>query len=115
MVHPLFELLQQRPTAAETSLPGKSHLTDGVQDGKRGGDGGAGDVEPIAIPWQVAHGVSILAIVDPPRPGAPHGTPGVAAFAPGVTLAERREIRFDIEFFDVRVRRRAGTKETIDD
>lgn len=57
----------------------------------------------VSDPWEVAPGVVILAIQDPPNDG---GQPGRTMFKPGLTLAARREILFDIEWFDVRVRRR---------
>jgi hypothetical protein len=59
-------------------------------------------------PWQPAAGLSILAVLDPP---GPDGQPGQARFAPGLTLAERREIMLDDEFFQVRIRRRAAAAE----
>jgi len=123
MTHPLFSLISQRAeTATEspqiasgTSLAGSVPVADeptqksrdeagGVDGGVDGGDVGAGEVEP-ANPWQPAAGVSILAILDPV---GPNGQPGRAYFAPGLTLAERRAIVFDDEFFQVRIRRRAS-------
>lgn len=117
MPHPLFTLLSQRQetapespaSASATSLVDFPPLVDGTQQKKRGdawaGAGGvggaAGGVQPD--PWEVAPGVVILAIQDPPNDG---GQPGRTVFKPGLTLAVRREILFDIEWFDVRVRRR---------
>jgi len=124
--HPLFSLISQRQEAAtespqiasDTSMAGNAPVADeppqksrgesGKADGGAdGGDVGAGKVEP-ANQWQPAAGLSILAILDP---AGPDGQPGRAYFAPGLTLAERRAIMFDDEFYAVRIRRR--TTETI--
>jgi len=51
-------------------------------------------------------GVAILAVIDPPGDGAVPGSPGRCHFAPGLTQAQRREILFDLEFFEVRCRNR---------
>ena len=119
MPHPLFSLLSQRHENAQESTPAAPEPTvadcasvaakppqksRGDAEGARGAEV-AGVVigeEVAADPWQVA-GVSILAVLDP---AGPDGTPGRMQFVPGLTLAERREILRDVEWFDVRVRRR---------
>jgi hypothetical protein len=101
------------PAACETSLADIAHVaagppqkSRGEAEGGAGADGAAGGVGVAsANPWQVAPGVSILAILDP---AGPDGTPGHTRFVPGLTLAERREILRDDEWFDVRIRRRAA-------
>jgi hypothetical protein len=84
-----------------------------------GGAGNAGEacatapvVEPglgLRLPGPSPNdpGVAVLAVIDPPGPS---GSPGRACFAPGLTQAQRREILFDLEWFDVRVRRREALK-----
>lgn len=60
------------------------------------------------VPASRQPGLAILAIQGPsgePQPGAVN-RPGQTDFAPGLTMAARREILFDIEWFDARVRRR---------
>jgi hypothetical protein len=110
MSHPLFNLISQRqetapktPAAAfKTSLVEAAPVAAGGGGGGGAGGGGGGG-GAVSDPWQVAPGVSILAILDP---AGPDGAPGQTRFAPGLTLAERREILFDNEWFAVRVRRR---------
>jgi hypothetical protein len=115
--HPLFTLISQNTETASES-PGTTSgtsLADGARvaggcDGEAGGAGaggvggvGGGGSGVASDPWQVATGVSVLAILDPPAMDGSHGR---VQFAPGLTLAERSEIMFDIEWFDVRVRRK---------
>ena len=123
MTHPLFSLLSQStdeapespPVSAATSLADFPPLAATTQQRTRGETSGAHEGEPASAP--VAHAepgqgwpipetsgdVTVLAILDPP---APDGTPGRNHFAPGLTIGQRREILFDLEWFDVRVRRR---------
>jgi hypothetical protein len=131
--HPLFTLISQNTETASES-PGTTSgtsLADGARvaggcDGEAGGGGaGAGAVcggsggasgggvaaaATVADPWQVVPGVSVLAILDPP---VMDGSQGRVQFDPGLTLAERREIMFDVEWFDVRVRRRQRQSESL--
>ena len=114
MPHPLFSLLSQRHESTPKSTPSASEPTVAAcasvaakppqkSRGDAEGVDGAGRAEVADDPWQVAPGVAILAILDP---AGPDGTPGRMQFVPGLTLAERREILRDVEWFDVRVRRR---------
>lgn len=113
MPHPLFTLLSQAdkstaksPVAAsETSLADVAAVAEGAEGSRGAGVDGAEQpgptmptppVEP-GMGWSVAPGVAILAIQDPD---------GRIAFTPGLTIKQRREILFDIEWFDVRVKRR---------
>ena len=124
MVHPLFTLISQQPDEAPESPPAASGtsvadfppLAAAMAPRTRGeaGRGTDGDrctesetvlaVEP-GMGWPVPSGpaVSVLAVIGPP--GA-DGTPGRAHFAPGLTRAQIRKILFDLEWFDVRIRRR---------
>lgn len=122
MTHPLFTLLSERsetskesPQAASgTSLTDLPSVSAGTQQAKRGAaeasaavgvavgrqQVGYGVAEPgygWPVPGSAQPGLAILAIQDPG---------GRTDFAPGLTVAERREILFDLEWFDVRVRRR---------
>ena len=123
--HPLFSLISQRQEAAtespqiasDTSVAGNAPVADEPPQKSRGDaggvDGGAAGVEPVSPSdlWQVAPGVAILAILDPAGIAGPDSQAGQVRFAPGLTLAERRQIMFDDEFYAVRIRRR--TTETI--
>lgn len=134
MPHPLFTLIsQETETAPEspgiasgTSLAECARVAEmppqksrGDAEGVGGGVGagvavaarvvgGVGVAVPSQAPdpsnpWQPAAGLSILAVLDPP---GTDGRPGQDRFAPGLTLAERREIMLDDEWFAVRIRRR---------
>jgi hypothetical protein len=140
MPHPLFTLISQNTETASgspgiasgTSLAECSPVAEmppqksrGDAEGVGGGDGAgvvavaAGVVGVVGVavssqapdpsnPWQPAAGLSILAVLDPP---GTDGQPGQARFTPGLTLAERREIMLDDEWFAVRIRRRAAAAE----
>lgn len=126
--HPLFTLISQRTETAPESpgiasgtslaecarvaeMPPQKSRGDAEGVGWAGGGVGTANVAAVvasgdpnpANPWQPAAGLSILAVLDPP---GPDGRPGQARFAPGLTLAERREIALDDEWFAVRIRRR---------
>lgn len=135
MPHPLFTLISQTAEtatespgiASDTSLAECARVAEmppqksrGDAEGGGGGGGGGGGVGGVvragvagvaadpANPWQPAAGLSILAVLDPP---GLDGRTGQARFAPGLTLAERREIMLDDEWFAVRIRRRMAEAE----
>ena len=128
MTHPLFTLISQQQESAPESPPVRSGtsvadfppVAAATQQRTRGEAErcvGAEAAEPSGLvvepgmglrmpgPLPGDPGVSILAVIDPP---GPDGTPGRSHFAPGLTRSQIREILFDIEWFDVRVRRCEG-------
>jgi hypothetical protein len=118
MPHPLFALISQQPetalieTPAAASEPSLADASGVAGAGGVGGGGegvGSGGVHIGLDGPQVPH-VAILAVMPPP---GQDGTPGVTAWAPGLTLADRREILADDEWFAARVRRREREREQL--
>ena len=117
MPHPLFTLLSQRTETAPESPPAGSEtpLADSAALAAPTQQRTCGEPEPGAG-WPLpdsdgqGSGVAIMAVIDPPGPGAVPGTPGRCHFAPGLTADQRREILFDLEWFDVRCRNREKAK-----
>lgn len=105
--HPLFSLLSQRqetaPIAPPAAVP-EPHLADASGVADAAGDGGGGGAVHIGLAGPHVPHVALLGIQAPP---SPDGRPGVTTFAPGIPAWLRREIVADVEWFDVRIRRRA--------